>query len=48
MSVGIIKTEQGYLVNGKQVYRDSDNNWIAPIELSSIEKQQFNAHLNSL
>lgn len=48
MSVQIFRTDQGLMVNGKTVYQDSDGNWIAPIELSSIEKQEFNNYLNSI
>lgn len=48
MSVVINKTAQGYLVNGKSVYQNSDNQWVEDVELTSAEKKEFLAHLNSL
>jgi hypothetical protein len=43
MSVQIIEVVKGesYTVNGKNVYKDSENNWIAREELTTAESQAF-------
>jgi hypothetical protein len=34
-------------VNGKRVYLDHNQNWVATVELTTQEKNAFNQHLNS-
>lgn len=47
MSVTIKPTEHdAFLVNDKPIYKDSNGNWIAPIELTSIESMAFHKHTN--
>lgn len=48
MSIQIIRTETGYRVNGKPVFKDQNGNWVTSLELSESEKRAFNEHLLSL
>ena len=43
MSVKInpIVDHERYNVNGKEIYKDTNGNWIAPAELSSQERNAF-------
>lgn len=50
MSVKIapMKEYNHYTVNGKIVYKDSNENWIASPSLTDIEKRFFNEYRNCL
>lgn len=39
--------EDACLVNGKLVYRDSNNKWIAKEELTTAESKAFRTHLQA-
>jgi hypothetical protein len=39
-------TNEVYLVNNKEISRDSDNNWKSNYELTPAEDKAFLAHLN--
>lgn len=48
MAIEVKETDhETILVNGKEVYKDQDNNWIARTELSSQESLAFNNYLNA-
>ena len=40
--------EEIYLVNGKSLYQDSNNNWVSKEELTSNEAKAFRLHLNKV
>lgn len=46
MSITIkpIVEHESYDVNGKEVYKDSNNNWVARQELTTNEAKAFNEH----
>lgn len=50
MSIKIKPIEKGekYKVNGKVVYLDSNQNWIATEELTTSEKNAFNNYKNAV
>lgn len=43
MSVQIVPVEKNkeYVVNGKLIFQDQNNNWVAKEELTEMEKQAF-------
>lgn len=46
IEINILKDDE-ILVNGKPVYKDQNDNWIAQIELTQSEAKALNQHLNS-
>lgn len=49
MSVAINKIyDRNYTVNGKSIYKDSNDNWVAPVELTNNEKETFLEHLKKI
>lgn len=49
MSVEIIKVnERQYSINGKHLYLDTNNNWVATEEITTRESETFRKHLESI
>ena len=49
MSVAINKIDdRNYTVNGKSIYKDANQNWVAPVELTTKEKKTFTDHLKKV
>lgn len=45
MSVEIKKVnDTEYTINGKEIYKDTNNNWVAREELTTAELKEFRRH----
>jgi len=45
MSVVILKLNDGYFtINGKEIYKDTNGNWIAREELTTAELKEFRGY----
>lgn len=48
IQINTVVAGEQFEVNGKLVYLDHNQNWVATVELTTQEKEQFNKHLATL